>query len=168
MLHWFGSLFLRFSADVAAFGLQCSAMLPSESACHNGHQIWMRFFSILVASWLPLAAHWLSQDCQNGSQNNVQKRPWLQLQLGVPFFSFLALTYPLFGSILLPFWCQVGAILGHLGARACTGWAGGVTRSVKNFFLIPPTKLSTRVLKPQRSFFSCPKPMPPTHFLKIR
>ena len=22
--------------------------------------------------------------------------------------------------------------MGHLGARACTGWAGGVTRSVKN------------------------------------
>ena len=25
--------------------------------------------------------------------------------------------------------------MGHLGARACTGWAGGVTRSVKNFFI---------------------------------
>ena len=30
------------------------------------------------------------------------------------------------------------------------------------FFFIPPTKLSTRVLKPQRSFFSCPKPIFPT------
>ena len=29
-------------------------------------------------------------------------------------------------------------------------------------FLFPPTKLSTRVLKPQRSFFSCPKPIFPT------
>ena len=29
-------------------------------------------------------------------------------------------------------------------------------------FFIPPTELSTRVLKPQRSFFSCPKPIFPT------
>ena len=28
--------------------------------------------------------------------------------------------------------------------------------------LSPPTKLSTRVLKPQRSFFSCPNPIFPT------
>ena len=34
-----------------------------------------------------------------------------------------------FGSMLLPFWCQVGGILGHLAARAGTGWAGGVTPS---------------------------------------
>ena len=38
-----------------------------------------------------------------------------------------------FGWFLVPFWCQVGAMLGHLGAGACTGWAGGVTRSVKNW-----------------------------------
>ena len=27
------------------------------------------------------------------------------------------------------------------------------------FFFVPPTKVSTRVLKPQGSFFSCPKPI---------
>ena len=32
----------------------------------------------------------------------------------------------------------------------------------KYHFFIPPTKLSTRVLKPQRSFFSCPKAIFPT------
>jgi len=42
------------------------------------------------------------------------------------------------GSFWPPFRCQVGAILGHLGARAGTGWAGGVSRSVKNLQPTPP------------------------------
>ena len=35
------------------------------------------------------------------------------------------------------------------------------------FFVVPPTKLSTRVLKPQRSFFSCPKPTFPTRIFLL-
>ena len=35
--------------------------------------------------------------------------------------------YPIFGQFLDPIWCQLGAILGHFGARAGPGWAGGVT-----------------------------------------
>ena len=41
--------------------------------------------------------------------------------------------YPILGRFLNPIWCQLGAILGHFGARAGSGWAGGVTRSAKNF-----------------------------------
>ena len=41
--------------------------------------------------------------------------------------------YPILGRFLEPIWCQLGAILGHFGARAGPGWAGGVTRSVKNW-----------------------------------
>ena len=41
--------------------------------------------------------------------------------------------YPILGRFLNPIWCQLGAILGHFGARAGPGWAGGITRSAKNF-----------------------------------
>ena len=40
--------------------------------------------------------------------------------------------YPILGRFLNPIWCQLGAILGHFGARASSGWAGGVTRSANN------------------------------------
>ena len=40
--------------------------------------------------------------------------------------------YPILGRFLNPIWCQLGAILGHFGARAGSGWAGGVTRSANN------------------------------------
>ena len=49
-----------------------------------------------------------------------------------------------FGKFLAPFRCQVGAILGHLGARAGTGWAGGVSRSVKNLQPTPPCNARSR------------------------
>ena len=44
-----------------------------------------------------------------------------------------------FGGFWAPCWlrfgCRVVAILEHFGTRAVPGWAGGVTRSVKNFEL---------------------------------
>ena len=53
---------------------------------------------------------------------------------GVPhFWPPSPMGYPIFGRFLDPIWCQLGAILGHFGARAGPGWAGGVTRSAKNF-----------------------------------
>ena len=39
--------------------------------------------------------------------------------------------------MLAPCWGQVGAILGHLGASAWTGRAGGDTRSVLSFSTLP-------------------------------
>ena len=44
--------------------------------------------------------------------------------------------YPILGRFLNPIWCQLGAILGHFGARASSGWAGGVTRSAKNLYFL--------------------------------
>ena len=52
---------------------------------------------------------------------------------GVPHFWLPSpMGYPIFGRFLDPIWCQLGAILGHFGARAGPGWAGGVTRSANN------------------------------------
>ena len=51
---------------------------------------------------------------------------------GTPFLAPSPMGYPIFGRCLDPIWCQLGAILGHFGARAGPEWAGGVTRSVKN------------------------------------
>ena len=53
---------------------------------------------------------------------------------GVPhFWPPGPMGYPIFGRFLEPIWYQFGAILGHFGARGNPGWAGGVTRSAKNF-----------------------------------
>ena len=41
--------------------------------------------------------------------------------------------WEVFAAMLAPFWCEVGTTLGKFGARAGTGWAGGVTRSERNF-----------------------------------
>ena len=62
-----------------------------------------------------------------------------------------------FGLILAPCWGQLGAILDHLGTSAGTGWAGGVTRSVKNFQPFQKQiKVSTKFHNfkpPEMSFF---------------
>ena len=53
--------------------------------------------------------------------------------MGYPILGpHLGLILEVFGLILAPCWGQLGAILDHLGTSAGTGWAGGVTRSVKN------------------------------------
>ena len=60
---------------------------------------------------------------------------WSPSTDGVPhFWPPSPMGYPIFGRVLDPSWCQLGAILGHFGARAGPGWAGGVTRSAKNYF----------------------------------
>ena len=41
-------------------------------------------------------------------------------------------------------------------------------RTNVEFLFYPPTKLSTRVLQPQRSFFSCPKPIFPTQYIFVQ
>ena len=56
--------------------------------------------------------------------------PWAD---GVPhFWPPSPMGYPIFGRFLYPIWGQLGAILGHFGARAGPEWAGGVTRSARN------------------------------------
>ena len=59
---------------------------------------------------------------------------WPQGPMGYPILgSHLGLILEVFGLILASCWGQVGAILGHLGTSAGTGWAGGDTRSAKNY-----------------------------------
>ena len=51
------------------------------------------------------------------------------------FGPHLGSSLEVFGLILAPFWCQVGAMLGPSDARDGHGWAGGVTRIAKNNLL---------------------------------
>ena len=52
--------------------------------------------------------------------------------LGYPILGpHLGSILEVFGLILAPCWGQLGAILGHLGTSAGTGWAGGDTRSAR-------------------------------------
>ena len=85
-------------------------MLPSESACYNGHQIWIRFFSILAASWLPLAALWHPQGRRNASQSIPKSSPKAillpiatQLRFFLHFDSNLHLFWLNFPAFCFPF-----------------------------------------------------------------
>ena len=112
--------------------------------------IWARFGKCLVPFGANLARFWHPKSTNIRPKNDITAltNPW-GFFVGSSFFRFFGRHDP----ILASFWLHLSAfgpplgsiwkvfdpivvpsvILGHLGASACTGWAGGVTRSVKDF-----------------------------------
>ena len=66
---------------------------------------------------------------------------------GVPhFWPPSPMGYPIFGRFLNPIWCQLGAILGHFGARAGSGWAGGLREAQRIAHLHHPKNMCSLVI----------------------
>ena len=100
----------------------------------------MDFLSILASTWDPTWGHVGHFFEKNGATELSSPVFFVGSMLFFDFFAVLAQSWLDFGGFgsrfsrfLAPCWHHFGAMLGPLGARAGTGWAGGVTRSVNNY-----------------------------------